>query len=520
MHKLAPGVQRWGVSAALAAAAFCSGLAHAAPPNILFIFSDDHAYQAIGAYGSRINKTPQIDKLAVEGLRFDRCYVPNSICAPSRATILTGKYSHRNGVFVNGGPEFDGAQPTFPKQLQATGYQTALIGKWHLTSAPTGFDYYDILIGQGPYYNPRMIRNGKEERHTGYTTEIIRDLALDWLKNGRDPNRPFLLMFQQKAPHRPWDPGPNQLKLYRDVNIPEPPTLFEEMGRRGLAARQQDMMIAETLNERDLKLIPQPEMNDEQRVAWDAVYGPENEAFRNMHLTGDALVRWKYQRYIKDYLRCIAGVDEAVGQVLAYLDESGLTKNTVVIYCADQGFFLGEHGWFDKRWMYEESLRTPLLVRWPGVIAPGSTCDAIVSTLDICPTLLEIAGAKPSEAMDGRSLVPIMQGQTPPDWRKTFYYHYYEFPGWHSVRRHYGVTDGRYKLIYFYEKDVNEWELYDLYLDPMELHSVYGDPVFAPQQQRLTAELARLRKELNVPETDPLPEDMDHAPARTRPQEQ
>lgn len=472
-------------------------------PNIVFIFSDDHAYQSIGAYGSTINQTPNIDRIAEGGVRFDRCYVTNSICGPCRAVIQTGKYSHLNGFLVNGN-KFDGTQQTFPKLLQNAGYQTAVIGKWHLGEhmAPQGFDYSEVLIGQGPYYNPPMLKNGKRTQHTGYTTDIITDLALDWLQQ-RDSERPFMLMFQHKAPHRNWQPGPDHLTTYDDVQIPEPETLFDNYSGRGTPAKTQDMTISETMTEYDLKLAPQRGLNKEQLAVWNAAYEPKNEAFREAELKGRDLVRWKYQRYIKDYLRCVASVDDNVGRMLDYLEESGLSDNTVVIYCSDQGFYLGEHGWFDKRWMYEESLRTPLLVKWPGVTAPGTVNRDIVSVLDLAETFLDMAGTDIPGDMQGRSLIPILNGRTPKDWRKTFYYHYYEFPGWHDVRRHYGVTDGRYKLIHFYEPDINEWELFDLQADPNEMKNVYGEVYMAEVQARLLAELARQRRELQVPEKDP-----------------
>ncbi len=485
-------------------------------PNILLVFVDDHAYQAISAYSSRINTTPNIDRIAREGVRFDRCYVSNSICGPCRATILTGKYSHTNGFYVNGTTPFDGSQQTFPKLLQNVGYQTALIGKWHLRSDPTGFDHWDILIDQGPYYNPTMIRNGERIARTGYTTEIITDLALDWLANQRDAEKPFLLMYQHKAPHRPWDPAPKYMHMYDEVDLPEPPTLFEDYSPRGPAVRQQDMTIAETMSDRDLKFEGPPNLTPEQQAAWDAVYGPKNKAFREAKLSGDDLTRWKYQRYVKDYLRCVAAVDDQLGRVLDTLDESGLTDKTIVIYCSDQGFYLGEHGWFDKRWMYEESLRTPCLIRWPGVVEPGTYNDDIVSPLDFAATFLEVAGAELPPDLQGQSLVPILKGNTPDDWRKSFYYHYYEYPGWHYVRRHYGVTDGRFKLIYFYEPDVDHWEMFDLYNDRNELQNVFDNPAYAKVRQRLEAELARLREELKVPAEDPASTIIPNLPPRTR----
>jgi len=473
-------------------------------PNILFIFTDDHAFQSISAYGSKINETPNIDRLAREGMIFHRCYVPNSICGPVRAVIQTGKYSHQNGFLVNGN-KFNGKQQTFPKLLQQAGYQTAVVGKWHLGEhmPPQGYDYSEVLIGQGPYYNPPMLKNGKRTKHIGYTTDIITDLALAWLQKTRDPKRPFMLMYQHKAPHRNWQPSPKHLHMYDDVTIPEPETLFDDYSGRGTPAKTQDMTIAKTMTDSDLKLVPPRNLTPQQREVWDAAYAPKNQAFRAANLTGKALVRWKYQRYIKDYLRCIASVDDNIGRMLDYLDTSGLAKNTMVIYSSDQGFYLGEHGWFDKRWMYEESLRTPLIVRWPDATKPGSVNRDIVSPLDFAETFLDVAGAPIPSDMQGHSLQPILRGNTPKNWRKSFYYHYYEFPGWHDVRRHYGVTNGRYKLIHFYEPDIDEWELYDLQSDPHELQSVYDAPQLAKVQSQLVAELARLRQALDVPAEDP-----------------
>lgn len=473
-------------------------------PNVLFIFTDDHASHSISAYGSKINKTPNIDRIAKQGMLFNRCYVTNSICGPMRATILTGKYSHLNGFLVNGN-KFDGNQQTFPKLLQKAGYQTAIVGKWHLGEhmAPTGFDYSEVLIGQGPYYNPPMIKNGVKTSHTGYTTDIITDLALDWLNEKRDSSKPFMLMLQHKAPHRNWQPGPKHLNMFDGETIPEPATLFDDHSGRGTPSKTQDMSIEKTMTDFDLKLTPPRNLTKAQLKTWNAAYNPKNEAFRKANLKGKDLVRWKYQRYIKDYLRCIASVDENIGRVLKNLDDSGLAKNTVVIYCSDQGFYLGDHGWFDKRWMYEESLKTPFVCRWPGVTKPGSISNDIVSPIDFAETFLEIAGAKIPDDMQGKSLVPILSGKSPSQWRQSFYYHYYEFPGWHDVRRHYGVTDGRHKLIHFYEKDLNEWELFDLKKDPNEMKSVYGQANYADVQSKLVKELDRLRKELKVPVEDP-----------------
>jgi len=460
-------------------------------PNIIFIMSDDHASHAISCYGSKINKTPNFDRIAKEGMRFTNSFCTNSICAPCRAVILTGKYSHINGVKDNA-LTFDGSQQTFPKLLQQAGYETAMIGKWHLKTDPTGFDYWNILPGQGLYYNPAMIEMGQRKNYVGYVTDIITDQALNWIKN-RTGNKPFCLMYHHKAPHREWEPGPKYLTLYDDVTMPEPENLFDDYSNRGRAAKEQDMSIEKTMTDRDLKLVTPKNFTPEQKKLWDAAYGPKNEAFRKANLQGKDLVRWKYQRYIKDYLRCIASVDENVGRVLDYLDESGLAKDTVVIYTSDQGFYLGDHGWFDKRFMYEESLRMPLLVRYPGEIKAGSVNDDIVLNLDFASTFLDFAGAPIPADLQGVSLRKVLQGKTPRDWRTSMYYHYYEYPAVHSVKRHYGVRTKRYKLIHFYH-DIDEWELYDLQKDPKEMKNVLNDPAYTGIVKELKAELEQLRE--------------------------
>jgi arylsulfatase A-like enzyme len=460
-------------------------------PNILFIMSDDHAYQAIGAYGSNRNQTPNIDRLAKEGMRFDRAFVTNSICGPSRAVILTGKYSHLNGFHDNGGRAwFNGRQQTAPKLLQAAGYNTAMIGKWHLNSDPTGFDYWHILIGQGPYYNPRMKTSDGFVNHQGYTTDIITDVALDWLKTKRDKSKPFLLMYQHKAPHRNWQPAERYLDKYKDEKIAEPDTLFDDWSGRAKPAAENQMSVAKHLTPHDLKLVPQPGLTPEQQAAFDKAYGEENEELKKALLTPEQQTRWNYQRYAKDYLRCIDAVDENVGRVLDYLDEAGLAENTVVFYTSDQGWYLGEHGWYDKRWMYEESFRTPLLVRWPGKVEAGSVSNTMVMNLDLAETFLDIAGVDVPADMQGRSIVPVLKGQTPDDWRKSVYYHYYEFPQPHYVHPHRGVRTERHKLIHFYT--IDQWELFDLEKDPQEMKSVYDDPAYAQTVADLKQELTRL----------------------------
>ncbi|HZW33297.1 MAG TPA: sulfatase [Isosphaeraceae bacterium] len=473
-------------------------------PNIVFFFSDDHAYQAISAYHDprRLIETPHIDRLAREGLRFDRCIVPNSICGPSRASVLTGKYSHRNGFYNNTNSRFDGSQTTFPKLLRATGYQTAIFGKWHLVTDPTGFDEWHILPGQGVYYNPPMIHNGRPVQHQGYVTDIITELSLQWLRN-RDKSKPFLLMCQHKAPHREWLPALRHLGHDHDRKYPEPPTLFDDYSGRGRAEHDQDMTIAQTMNAVDLKLTPPRILNPEQRRAWDAYYEPRNAAFRASAPQGQDLVRWKYQRYLHDYLGCVKAVDESVGRLLKFLDDEGLAENTLVVYTSDQGFYLGEHGWFDKRWIFEESLRTPLLVRWPGVVKAGSVSNDLVSNLDFAETFLEAAGLPVPPDMQGRSLVPLLAGRTPPDWRQSFYYEYYEYPRPHHVRPHHGVVTSRYKLVRFDGPDLDAWELFDREKDPHELRSVYGDPAYAGVAAELKRELGRLREALGVPAEPP-----------------
>jgi arylsulfatase A-like enzyme len=483
-------------------------------PNIIFIMSDDHAYQAIGAYGSVLNQTPNIDRLAHEGMIFQNAFVTNSICAPCRAVILTGKYSHLNSVWDNV-CVFDSTQVTFPKLLQKAGYQTAVIGKWHLKSEPAGFDYWKVLPDQGVYYNPDFITPEGREKINGYVTDIITDVALEWIKNGRDQTRPFMMMYHHKAPHREWWPGPDHLKTYDGVIFPESPTLFDDYTTRGSAAKQQEMTILNHMSlSGDLKIKPDemdtiyPEddwsinaykynyrrLNDEQRRKWDEAYDPMVSDFKNNPPEGKDLLRWKYQRYLHDYLACIASVDDNIGRLLDYLDESGLAENTIVIYTSDQGFYLGEHGWFDKRFMYEESLRTPLIIRWPGKIQSGSKCDEMVMNLDFAETFLDAAGVPIPAQMQGKSLLPLMMGEVPETWRDAIYYHYYEYPAVHMVKRHYGIRTERYKLIHFYY-DVDEWELYDLQEDPHELNNLFGKEGYDQITLELKTRLEFLREE-------------------------
>jgi arylsulfatase A-like enzyme len=475
-------------------------------PNIVFIMTDDHAYQAISAYGGPLKDlapTPNIDRIAANGMRFNRCLVTNSISGPSRAVILTGKYSHLNGYTANE-ESFNGAQQTFPKLLQAAGYHTGIIGKWHLGSDPTGFDHWDILPGQGNYYNPDFIKKEGSHQETGYVTEIITGKCLQWMDQVKASGKPFMLMMHHKAPHREWLPGPNEISLFKDVSFPEPPTLFDDYSNRGTAEKSQDMTISETMRiEEDCKMFRSQSkirsgefnrMTPVQLKTWNLRYDPIISQFYKARPSGKDLVRFKYQRYMQDYLSCIAAVDKSVGEVLDYLKNNGLDKNTIVIYASDQGFYLGEHGWFDKRWMFEESYRTPLLVQWPGVVDPGSVNEDMVSNIDFAETFLSMAGIEVPKDMQGRNMVPVLRGETPPDWRKEHYYHYYEYPGYHSVKRHYGMSTERYKLMHYYY-DIDEWELYDIKTDPLEMKNVYNDPAYASVRADLHKRLSRLMAE-------------------------
>ncbi len=469
-------------------------------PNIIFIMADDHAYQAISSYGGSLAElapTPNIDRLAEAGMRFNHCLVTNSICGPSRASILSGKYSHLNGFVDNTmGSKFDFSQQTFTKVLQNAGYKTAVIGKLHLGGTPTGFDYYDILPGQGRYYNPQFINQQGQYEIEGYTTDIITDKTINWLKEVKDSTQPFMVMMWHKAPHRNWQPGPNEIGMYEDTTFPEPETLFDDYSGDREVAALNNMSISNSMTlDRDLKMTDQPprEMNEEQKKMWNAVYDSIYNKFKKNNPTGKDLVSFKYQRYMRDYLACVAAVDKSVGRVLDYLKETGLDKNTIVVYSSDQGFYLGEHGWFDKRWMYRESLRTPLLIRWPGVIQPGTVNNDLVSNLDFGETFIDIAGANVPEDMQGRSLVPVLKGNTPSDWRDAHYYHYYEHPSEHHVMRHYGITTDKYKLIHFYY-DIDKWELYDLEKDPEEMKNVYNDPAYADVKKELLQKLEKLRE--------------------------
>lgn len=474
-------------------------------PNIVWIFTDDHSYQTIGAYGGHLqglDPTPHIDQLADEGMRFDRCYVENSICAPSRATLLTGKMSHMHGKFTNTKRHvFDHDQPQFQKIMQQNGYETAMIGKIHLDGKMQGFNYWEVLIGQGSYKDPILLSEDGEKQYEGYTTDIITDKSLDWLENKRNEEKPFMLMLHHKAPHRAWVPKREHMEVYEDVTIPEPSNLFDDYSSRSAAAHGQTMSILHDMNfERDLKLIP----HDKERLnktGIDDRFDKRREKYKDLDLEGEELLKLKYQIYLKDYLRCIYSVDENIGRVLAYLEEAGLAENTIVMYSSDQGFYMGEHGWFDKRFMYEESFRTPLIVRWPGKVKAGSVNTDLVQNIDFAETFLDLAGVEIPADMQGESIVPLLEGDTPKSWRSSLYYHYYEYPGAHSVRRHEGVATKRYKLIRFYGEDVpggEEWEFYDLRKDPAEMNNLYGSPKSKKQLGKMEMELHKLRTKYKI----------------------
>ncbi|MDH3584813.1 MAG: sulfatase [Phycisphaerae bacterium] len=498
---------------------FVLALALAAPaadrPNIVFVFSDDHAPHAIGAYNGwlkPVNPTPHIDQLAAGGMLFEESFCTNSICGPSRAVIQTGKHSHKNG-FMNNGNTFNWNQQTFPKLLQKAGYQTAIYGKSHLRGKPLGYDAWTVLPGQGLYYNPDLITPKGRVRVEGHCTDIVTDMAVDFLKTGRDPAKPFMLMVQHKAPHRNWMPAPRHLNLYDDMDIPEPATLFDKWEDNASPARWQELEIDRHMHlNLDLFLdltadfdgasvkgrvdrsawVNLKRMSPQQVAVWRAAYGPKDQAFHQAKLSGRDLVRWKFQRYAKNYLRCVRGVDDSVGTLVATLDHLGLTDNTVVIYCSDQGFYIGDHGWYDKRWMYDESLKMPLIVKWPGVTRPGSRNRALVQNIDYAETFLAMAGAPIPKDMQGASLVPLLKGKRPADWRKSIYYHYYEYPSVHMVPRHYGIRTERYKLMHFYQFD--EWEFYDLQTDPDELQNLYNSSDHAATIARVKKQLQGLRE--------------------------
>jgi arylsulfatase A-like enzyme len=473
-------------------AGYCLAAAQAEKPNILFIFSDDHAEHAISAYGSKVNQTPNIDRLATGGARFTNSFCTNSICTPSRAVLLTGQYSHLNGVPVFN--RFDGSRDNVAKHLQKGGYHTGMIGKWHLGSDPTGFDRWIVLPGQGVYWNPEFLVPGQRLTIKGHVSEITGDLGIEFIET-RPKDKPFFLMLHHKAPHRSWDPDERNKALFKNRVIPEPATLWDTWATRPAALPENEQTVARDLTRRDLKLEPPADLTGPARNQWLNVK-PMEVTVDGKTLTGRELVKWKYQRYMQDYLACVQGVDDSVGKVLDYLDKTGLAKNTIVMYSADNGWYLGDLGLYDKRFMYEPGLRVPLLVRGPGIKA-GMTPSQFVSNLDLAPTFLDLAGLPIPDSMQGRSLAPLLHGQAPADWRTSIYYRYYHDPGDHNTRAHYGVRTATHKLIYYWKKDA--YELFDLTKDPTEQNNLlYADaqkPEVAKVFSELKAEMARLQKQ-------------------------
>ena len=483
-------------------------------PNIIYIMSDDHDANAISAYGSQLLATPNIDRLAKEGMLFKQAFVGNSICGPARATLLTGQHSHKNGMKDNR-TRFDGSQITMPKLLQQYGYQTAIVGKWHLHTYPTGFDYWKILPGQGLYYQPRLISmTGDTNTYAGYATEVITNEAIDWLDKKRDDTKPFLLLLHHKAPHRYFFPSLKNIEAFRDKIFPEPATLYADTTGKGTAWKLQTMSILHDMKlSSDLKVDPAYLMDipwmkpDSAEIAYynnifnripisereriKKIYSIRGEILQQQKPKGNDLLKLKYQWYMQDYLASAASVDESVGEILNYLDSTGLAKNTMVVYTSDQGFYLGQNGWFDKRWMYDVSMRTPLIIRWPGKIKAGSSNHTMVQNIDYAPTFLDLAGIPVPAFMHGLSLQPLLTQQKTTWNRKSLYYHFYEYKADHTVLQHLGVRTERYKLIYFYT--VNEWQLFDLLKDPSEQHNLIHHKAYSGILADMKKELLRLR---------------------------
>lgn len=487
-----------------------SAVAQTQRPNIVYVMTDDHTAQAMSCYGESLIPTPALDAIAQDGVRFEHSYVANSLSGPSRACMLTGKHSHKNGFTNNEHGIFDGSQQTLPKLMREAGYQTALVGKWHLVSTPTGFDYFDILEGQGEYYNPTFIhQDGTQSRSEGYCTNIITDKAIDWIAH-RDKSRPFIILVHHKACHRDWLPELKYLRAFEDVTFPLPETFYDTWEGR-LAAQQQEMSIASS---HDMDLIYDNKvylpgdtsrlsqlyldyinrLDPTSRVQYHQFYDSLSTAFKQHPLTGRALTEYKYQRYMRDYAKVTRSLDDNVARLTQYLKDEGLWDNTLLVYTSDQGFYMGEHGWFDKRFMYEESLNTPLVMHLPEGYQRRGVVSEMVQNIDYTPTFLEMAGARVPSDIQGESLVPLLKGeQTIGKWRDAIYYHYYEYPAEHMVKRHYGVRTARYKLIHFYQ-DIDSWELYDLQTDPHELHNVYGQPAYAKVQKAMHKKLKALQK--------------------------
>lgn len=497
----------YGGLLSLSALASCTKPATEKPLNIVYIMTDDHTAQMMSCYDTRYMETPNLDRIAADGVRFTNSFVANSLSGPSRACMITGKHSCQNGFFDNTHCVFDSTQQTFPKLLQKAGYQTALVGKWHLESMPTGFDYWEIVPGQGDYYNPRFIRQDQSTtvKH-GYITNIITDDAIDWMENKRDREKPFCLLIHHKAIHRNWMADTCNLALYEDKEFDFPDNFFDNYEGREAAAAQEMNIVKDMDMIYDLKMLrPDKEsrlkslyenfigrMDEAQRAAWDAFYAPIIEEFYRTNPQGKDLAKWKFTRYMRDYMKTVKSLDDNVGRVLDYLKEAGLDDNTLVVYTSDQGFYMGEHGWFDKRFMYEESMRTPLIMRLPKGYDRRGDITEMVQNIDYAPTFLEIAGANIPDDIQGESLLPLLKGEKPADWRKSLYYHFYEYPAEHSVKRHYGVRTERYKLIHFYN-DIDTWELYDLAEDPMEMHNLIDVPAYDSVEAELREELKKLQ---------------------------
>ncbi len=489
-------------------------------PNILFVMADDHAQKAISAYNKTLIETPNIDRIAQEGAIFTNSFVANSISAPSRAVMLTGKHSHLNGQLDNQ-CRFDSSQFTFPKLLQKNGYYTVMAGKWHLKSAPTGFDQWKIINDQGDYYNPDFISGRDTVQLHGYVTDLITDVAIKMLEE-RDKTKPFCLLYHHKAPHRSWMPDTTDLYCFEDTKFPLPANFHDDYKGR-IAAEQADMRIRDMFFSGDMKMRPGQYMKESekggsgprkfdgieeiaqkwldrmdtaQRQAWDNYYMPRNDSVAKLNLKGKALAEWMYQRYLHDYLKCIISVDRNLGRILNYLKNNNLLDNTMIVYTSDQGFYLGEHGWYDKRFMYEESFRTPLLIRYPKEIKKGTVIDQLVQNIDYAPTFLDLAGIPIPEDVQGKSLRPLWAVENI-NWRSALYYHYYEYPhGWHFANKHEGIRTKRYKLIYFYQ--LNHWEFYDLKTDSLEMNNLYGNKQFQPKIDSLKKELVKLKKHYKV----------------------
>ena len=483
------------------------------PLNIVYIMTDDHTAQMMSCYDTRYMETPNLDRIAADGVRFTQSFVANSLSGPSRACMITGKHSCANKFYDNTTCVFDSSQQTFPKLLQRIGYQTALVGKWHLESLPSGFDYWQIVPGQGDYYNPDFITQNNDtiQKH-GYLTNLITDDAIDWIENKRNPEKPFCLLIHHKAIHRNWLADTCNLALYEDKTFPLPDNFFDDYEGRPAAAAQEMSIVKDMDMIYDLKMLRPDKksrlkslyekyigrMDEAQRAAWDRFYTPIIDDFYKQNLQGKELANWKFQRYMRDYMKTVKSLDDNVGRVLDYLKEKGLLDNTLVVYTSDQRFYMGEHGWFDKRFMYEESMRTPLVMRLPKGFDRRGDITEMVQNIDYAPTFLELAGAEIPSDIQGVSLVPLLKGEHPKDWRKALYYHFYEYPAEHMVKRHYGVRTDRYKLIHFYN-DINWWELYDLQADPSEMHNLYGQPEYEPVVKELKEEMLKLQEQYNDP---------------------